>query len=114
MTAPDWIAVDWGTTHARAWAMQGSHVLAQAPNGHGMGTLAPEGFDPALRDMIDGWDVGADTPIIACGMVGSAQGWTDAGYRTVPARPLGEGLLRVQTDDPSLNVHIIPGLRRNT
>ncbi|MBJ3762401.1 2-dehydro-3-deoxygalactonokinase [Maribius pontilimi] len=110
MTKPDWIAVDWGTTHARAWAMSGGDVLAEAPRGPGMGELARDAFEPALLAMIDGWDIAPATPVIACGMVGARQGWAEAGYRAVPATPLAAGMTRVACNDPRLDLRIVAGL----
>ena len=113
---PEWIAVDWGTTHLRATAMGPAGPMAQASNSDGMGSLSPNQFEPALLALIDPW-LAADrtTPVIACGMVGSRQGWAEAKYRTVPCAPVApDTLTRVQTKDPRLSVHIAPGLRQNT
>ncbi len=107
---PDWIAVDWGTTHARAWAMSGAEVIAEAPRGPGMGELAPDAFEGAFLKMIAGWNVAEATHVVACGMVGARQGWADAGYRAVPAAPLPERVARVDTADPRLDLRILPGL----
>ena len=44
MDRPDWIAVDWGTSRLRAWAMGADgRPLAQADSARGMGGLAPVG-----------------------------------------------------------------------
>ena len=52
----DWIAVNWGTTHLRAFAMSISGaVVAKAAPGRGMGQLAKDDFEPALIALIDGW-----------------------------------------------------------
>lgn len=108
---PDWIALDWGTSNLRGWAMQGSSVLASAQSPAGMGGLDRNGFASALREMVAEWELTAETPIIACGMVGSRQGWVEAPYRTVPCAPMGDTL--VQPDCANFNVHILPGLRQN-
>ena len=42
----EWIAVDWGTTNLRAWAMGQGGVLAEAVSDDGMGRLDRDGFDP--------------------------------------------------------------------
>ncbi|SEM71221.1 2-keto-3-deoxygalactonate kinase [Pseudorhodobacter antarcticus] len=110
---PDWIAVDWGTTHLRATAMGAAGPLAQASSNDGMGTLTPAQFEPALIALIGPW-LTAPTKILACGMVGSRQGWAEAKYRTVPCAPLdANALTRVQTHDPRLIFHIAPGLRQD-
>lgn len=109
---PDWIAVDWGTSNLRAWAMQGRHILAKAQSDAGMGTLAKDAFEPALSDLLSGWELAPDLPILACGMVGSRQGWVEAPYRAVPCTPLAEGL--VQARGETLTLHITPGIRQVT
>lgn len=111
-SATEWIAVDWGTSNLRVWAMQGTRVLARAASSAGMAGLARDGFGPALAELIDDWDVPHETPVIACGMVGSRQGWAEAPYRSVPCTPLDAGLIKVP--DTDRNVRIVPGLKQDT
>ncbi|GFE49826.1 2-keto-3-deoxy-galactonokinase [Roseobacter cerasinus] len=106
---PDWIAVDWGTTNLRAYAMQGATVLARAQSDDGMGKLSADGFEPALLALIGAWVEPDPVPVIACGMVGSRQGWVEAPYRTVPCTPLAETLTRAPTARP-LDVRVVSGL----
>ena len=110
---PVWIAVDWGTTTLRAWAIgPGGRVLAEATSDDGMGKLTRDGFEPALVRLIAPW-LAASPPVIACGMVGSRQGWCEAPYRTVPCTPLDRGaLVAAPTTDPRLSVRIAPGLKQ--
>ena len=107
---PDWIAADWGTTNLRIWAMAGATDLATRSSDRGMGRLAPGDFEPALVDLAGDWLGPGATPVIACGMVGARQGWTDAGYATVPCPPLGALPVRAPSRDPRLDVWILPGL----
>ncbi|MDH3264546.1 MAG: 2-dehydro-3-deoxygalactonokinase, partial [Paracoccaceae bacterium] len=112
MTEPDWIAVDWGTTHLRAWVMgAGGVVLAEAASDDGMAGLAPGTFEPALLRLISDW-LSGPTDVVACGMVGSRQGWVEAPYRAVPCAPLGGALARARAADPRLRVHVVPGLKQ--
>ena len=67
----EWIAVDWGTSNLRVWAMQGDVMLDRAQSGAGMAGLARDGFGPALSALIDGWDVPLATPVIAVSFQGS-------------------------------------------
>jgi 2-dehydro-3-deoxygalactonokinase len=105
----DWIAADWGTSHLRVWAMKDDEVMARASSDKGMGRLDRDGFEPALRAACDGWPLDR-VPIVACGMVGSRQGWTEARYGIVPAPPLAPQFAR---PDSALAVHIIPGLSQD-
>ena len=110
--ALDWIAVDWGTTHLRAWAMDaGDRVLASADSAEGMGTLDRAGFEPALLRLVGDW-LDAPVPVVACGMVGSRQGWVEAPYAAVPCAPLPSGFARPAVTDARLQVHVIPGLKQ--
>lgn len=111
--SPAWIAVDWGTSNLRVWAMGADgHILAQAASDEGMGKLTREGYEPALLRLIAPW-LAATPPVVACGMVGSRQGWCEAPYRTVPCTPLDRAaLVMAPTTDPRLRVAIAPGLKQ--
>ena len=112
---PDWIAVDWGTSNLRAWAMGATGILAEAASDDGMGKLARDEFEPALLRLIGPWMEAGPVPVIACGMVGSRQGWVEAPYRAVPCTPLdAAALVAAPTSDPRLRVQIAPGLKQTT
>jgi len=106
--SPDWIALDWGTTHLRAWAMGPAGVLAEATSDAGMGTLSRDGFEPALDALIGHWPA---APVIACGMVGSRQGWHEAPYRATPCAPVEPGALAT-VPGSARRVRIVPGLKQ--
>jgi 2-dehydro-3-deoxygalactonokinase len=112
---PAWIAVDWGTSNLRAWAMgAGGTILAHASSDEGMGKLAREDFEGALLRLISPW-LAERPPVIACGMVGSRQGWCEAPYRTVPCAPLDMAAqVTAPAADPRLRVAIAPGLKQTT
>ncbi len=111
---PNWIAVDWGTTHLRAWGMAGDTVLAKAASDDGMGRLSRDGYEPALLRMVGGWlRDGHVTPVFACGMAGSRQGWHEAPYRAVPCAPTAAGsTVLVPTQDARLTARLLPGLKQ--
>ena len=105
----EWIAVDWGTSNLRAWAMGPEGVLAEAVSDDGMGGLAREAFEPALRRLIAPWLAAGPVPVVACGMVGARQGWFEAPYRAVPCPPVAAGE-NVVVPGAGLAVQIVPGL----
>ena len=110
---PDWVAVDWGTTHLRVYAMGSTGVLAEASSADGMGQLSRDDYEPALLRLIGPWLGAGPMPVIACGMVGSRQGWMEAPYRTTPCTPLdAASLVTVPTHDPRLVVRLVPGLKQ--
>ncbi len=110
---PDWIAVDWGTSNLRVWAMGRDGIMAEASSSEGMGGLSRDQFEPALLRLISPWLGKGITPVMACGMVGSRQGWFEAPYRSVPCLPLDRAaLVRVPVQDPRMAVFIAPGLKQ--
>lgn len=109
----DWIAVDWGTSNMRAWAMSASGaMLAEASCDKGMSKLDRDGFEPALMSVVGNWIAGPTT-VVACGMVGSRQGWVEAPYAKVPCATLPTGLVKAPTQNADLNVFVIPGIMQS-
>ena len=110
----EWIAVDWGTSHLRAWAMGASGPLDHRESDRGMGQLIPDAFEPALLDLVAPWLGDRKRTIIACGMVGARQGWREAAYRAVPCTPTDEAAMTpAPTADPRIEVLIAPGLSQD-
>ncbi|WP_196259076.1 2-dehydro-3-deoxygalactonokinase [Pelagibacterium limicola] len=110
--APDWIAVDWGTSNLRAWAIdKGGSALAMKDSDAGMGRLKQDEFQGALLSLVEDWlSPDRTTDVVACGMVGARQGWKEAAYRAVPCTPAGDGALAVSGTDSRIRVSILPGL----
>ena len=108
----DWIAVDWGTSNLRAWGLDAANrVIVHASSDAGMGGLAPSDFEPALLALVGDWLDAAKMPVLACGMVGAAQGWMDAGYRAVPTgQHMAIDAVFAPCNDPRLAVRILGGL----
>ncbi|MXW87806.1 MAG: 2-dehydro-3-deoxygalactonokinase [Boseongicola sp. SB0673_bin_14] len=109
----DWIAVDWGTSNLRAWAIREGAAVAEAASGKGMGVLAPGAFEPALLEIIGPWLGGEPVRVVASGMVGARQGWQEAPYVVVPCAPTGTRAVRPDVADPRLDVTILPGLAQD-
>lgn len=113
MAEASWIAVDWGTSNMRAWVfgLDGQQI-AQMSSDKGMSSLRPEEFEPTLLEAA-GEYLAADrqTPVVACGMVGAAQGWTMAPYAITPCAPPGiDQSARPPIHDTRLDVRILPGV----
>nr|WKF57325.1 putative 2-dehydro-3-deoxygalactonokinase DgoK1 [Paraburkholderia busanensis] len=111
------IALDWGTTSLRAYLFDAAgHVLATHASTAGIMNLprpAEEGgFDAAFEDACGPWLAQAPgVPVIAAGMVGSAQGWVEAPYIEAPASAdaLVAGIVRVKAAC-GVTLHIVPGV----
>ncbi|MGF6725787.1 2-dehydro-3-deoxygalactonokinase [Paraburkholderia sp. GAS41] len=111
------IALDWGTTALRAYLFDAAgHVLDTRESTAGIMNLpraANEGgFDAAFDAVCGAWlERAPSVPVIAAGMVGSAQGWLEAPYVDAPAsaEALVAGIVRVQTAR-GVTLHIVPGV----
>lgn len=87
---PALIALDWGTSSLRGFLMAGDgRVLDERGAPHGIQNLpAPgvAGFEAAFEGLTADWRaVDVTLPVVAGGMVGSAQGWLEAPYVPTPA-----------------------------
>ena len=50
----EWVAVDWGTSNLRVWALgSDGSIVGRASSNRGMGTLKPEEFEEALTELIE-------------------------------------------------------------
>ncbi|OUS05009.1 2-keto-3-deoxy-galactonokinase [Rhodobacterales bacterium 52_120_T64] len=115
--APGWIAVDWGTTHLRVWAMSGDGViLDHKTSDAGMASLSKDEFEGALLRVISEWLSELKiTPVVSCGMVGSRQGWVEAPYQVVPCEPLKNAKFAVAaTRDPRIKFYVVPGIKQDS
>jgi 2-dehydro-3-deoxygalactonokinase len=78
------IALDWGSSTLRAYLMDSQGQVMDSRSSSD-GILATQNFEAALNTICADWDVRHGKLIcIACGMIGSQQGWKDAGYLATP------------------------------
>ena len=87
MPTPKLIALDWGSTSARAYLMAEEHdVIGQRQAPLGVLNVKDRDFEGALLELCGPWLlVRTNTPIVAAGMIGSRQGWVEAPYVPCPA-----------------------------
>lgn len=102
MTA--FLAIDWGTTHRRAYRIESGTVLAAFRDERGAKALRQKDYPAeiaALRDRL------GDLPALLVGMVGSGLGWHEVPYVPLPAgiADLARNQYRI---DPRTS--IVPGL----
>lgn len=118
------IALDWGTTSLRAYLLGvagqvlnmrtmacGIMQLTSAPRVIA-GAWCTDNFELAFDQACGDWL--ASNPgisVIACGMIGSAQGWREVPYLPTPATlaSLCDGLYSVRSVH-GVDVHIVPGV----
>ena len=111
------IALDWGTTSLRVYRFgNDGQVAASRQLAAGILQVATDGsasgFADAFEQACGDWLRAAPaSAVIACGMIGSAQGWREAAYLDVPLSvdDLGRTLTEVGTPSGAV-LHIIPGL----
>ncbi|HIZ36986.1 MAG TPA: 2-dehydro-3-deoxygalactonokinase [Candidatus Ruania gallistercoris] len=112
------VALDWGTSSCRAYALDSAGRLLDARSAP-LGILSvgtdPTAYPEALTTVAGDWLAGAP-PVLACGMVGSARGWQDAGYREAPVdlTTLATRAPVVTVPGPNGPVHLLPGVRTAT
>jgi len=103
------IGLDWGTTSARAYRIDRDGAVLEARTAPlGILNVRDGAFAAALDTLLGHWrDLGA--PRLACGMIGSRQGWIEAPYRDTPVSlaALADALARI----PEAMLAIVPGVR---
>jgi len=107
------IALDWGTTRARAYLIgpDGALIDRRAAD-RGIQSVAPGGFPAAFAEIAG--DLRRAAPaadIVLAGMVGSRNGWVEAPYVACPATPeaIAGAAVRVALGD-GIEATILPGL----
>lgn len=86
---PSLIALDWGTTSLRAYLFDAHGALIDTRTRAAGVMHVPAGgaraFDVVFEEACGDWlDRAPGMPVLAAGMVGSAQGWREAPYVAVP------------------------------
>jgi 2-dehydro-3-deoxygalactonokinase len=123
------IALDWGTSSLRAYRLGASGRVMELrslpfgvmklpqmlpPEDSGIDPNA--GFELAFEEACGDWlRASPHAPVIAAGMVGSRQGWSEAPYLSVPIEVdrIGSTLSTVRARGGQM-VHIVPGLIENS
>jgi 2-dehydro-3-deoxygalactonokinase len=102
------IAIDWGTTSARAYRHDASgRVVGERSAPLGIQHIRGGAFASALATLLGDW-AGETAPRVACGMIGSRQGWIDVPYRDCPAALDALAMALAHTPDRALA--IVPGV----
>ncbi|AZG71449.1 2-dehydro-3-deoxygalactonokinase [Shewanella livingstonensis] len=108
------IAVDWGTSHLRAYlclakANEPLTVLEQA-NNLGVKKIETD-FETTLMDSIAPWALRfGKLPILMIGQIGSSIGWKETQYLTCPISPTEVITAGTRFDSQGHQVIIFPGL----
>lgn len=83
------LALDWGTTRARAFLLSADgEVVARKAADTGIQSVPPGGFPAAFEELAgDLRRQARGARVVLCGMVGSRNGWVEAPYVACPAAP---------------------------
>ncbi len=114
---PGLVALDWGTTSQRAWLLgDDGRILETRRRDRGLlstaGSERTRDHEIAFIDACGDWlRANPALPAIACGMVGSAQGWEEAGYLTVPTDLVIDAVDLSTVPHDLGTLHLVPGLR---
>lgn len=107
------IALDWGTSSLRAYRL-GAAGETLEERSLPLGVMQLDGseadFERALEKACGDWQRSSpEVPMIACGMIGSAQGWRETRYAEAP---LGvDGLVLLSIDRPhGMPLWLVPGV----
>lgn len=107
---PGLIGLDWGTSNLRAdWFDAEGRIRDARSRPWGIRRLPEGGFDAALLAITEGWPA---LPRLACGMVGSRDGWSETHYLDLPtdAGRIGRAVGHLVAAD-GREVQLVPGLR---
>ena len=108
MSATALVAIDWGTSAARAYCLDANgHVLDRRSVPLGVRHVRDGRFESALARLLGDWSK-TRVPRVACGMIGSRQGWVEAPYVDCPASlaALSDRLVQAPLDA----LAIVPGV----
>lgn len=107
------IALDWGTTRARAFLIsETGAVLERRIADRGIQSVQPGGYPAAFAELAgDFLKAMPDAAIVLAGMVGSRNGWIEARYVPCPASPAEIAAAAIKVNlDAATTATILPGL----
>lgn len=107
------IALDWGTSSLSVYRLGSAGETLETRN-LPLGVMqldgSEAGFERALEQACGDWQrANPDVPLIACGMIGSAQGWREAPYAEAPLGAEGLTLLPIARAE-GMPLWLVPGV----
>ena len=104
------LALDWGSSVLRAYLLGADgRILDRRAEPWGILELSERDFRGAFDRITADWErTFGPVPVIASGMIGSAQGWVEAPYVDLPAG--AEQIARRLVPVPGTRLSIVPGI----
>ena len=108
MSMEYYIAVDWGSTHLRAWQIADGACVNRLSLPYGVTRIAAGEAAAIFHRHIAPWRGAEPLPVVMAGMIGSDAGWRPVPYLScpLPLDDIGRGLYEVEE-----RVWIVPGLK---
>lgn len=107
------LGIDWGTSNRRAYLMDaaGACIDSRADD-QGLLAAGPD-FGASLAALLADMQIDPGVPVVASGMIGSAQGWKETPYLDagVPLDDLPRHLVRVHGGGAGRDCLLVPGYR---
>lgn len=103
-----YIAIDWGSTHLRAWLYRRGQCVESLQLPYGVSRLAEQTARDVFDKHIAPWREQEAIPVVMAGMIGSDAGWQPVPYLACPVS-LHE--LSARLFDVAKNVWIVPGVK---
>ena len=108
------IGLDWGTSSLRAYRLAADGVVIERrERASGILQVKDGAFAEALQEIAGDWLADQPrAPLLACGMIGSRQGWREVPYVPCPAglEELSQGLGEVEATPEGRVMRMVPGL----
>jgi 2-dehydro-3-deoxygalactonokinase len=105
------LGIDWGTTNRRAYLVgDGGTCLDRRADDQGTLAARPD-FGLSLAALLSDMRIAPTMPVVASGMIGSAQGWKETPYLDTRAalESLPSHLVRVRDDNSGSACLLVPG-----
>ncbi|TNV20774.1 2-dehydro-3-deoxygalactonokinase [Buttiauxella sp. B2] len=103
----NYIAIDWGSTHLRAWLYRNGQCVDSLQLPYGVSRLVEQTAREVFDKYIQPWRKPETLPVVMAGMIGSDAGWQPVPYLACPVS-LHE--LSAQLYEVAPQVWIVPGL----
>ena len=106
-----WIAVDWGTSSFRAYLIKNNIVSDRIETKDGMKFINNNSFEKTFISLVENWlDDYQTTEVLASGMVGARQGWSEAPYQETPCNLNNIKFILPKINDNRIALKIFSGI----
>ncbi|QCT18955.1 2-dehydro-3-deoxygalactonokinase [Jejubacter calystegiae] len=106
--AEEYIAVDWGSTHLRAWHIRSGEFVNTLALPCGVTRMGQDTAEEIFQRHLAPWRGKDAIPVVMAGMIGSESGWLPVPYLPCPATLEAPGEQRCAV---AKGVWIVPGLK---